>query len=583
MSSRAPLAVVVVLFVVDFALMFGLNMARPLDHDEHQFVAAAAVYSREGLRPYVDFPYFHAPYLVYVQALVFRFTDYLLLSSRLLSVLAAWAAHALIFVAALRAVRGTLPRREGVLFASGGVLLLLFNPLAQHTSGRAWNHDAGLLPALAGFLLLVACVSTDHRQVHRPLSRVVALFASGALLGIAAGVRLTFLPLAAGVGLIVLADAWRQRHAAPLAGFAAGIAVTLSPMAYSFARAPAGFVFGNLQYPAVNTAYRQLTGHERAMTVAGKVWFFFEVALGKPGTILLALALACLWWAHRRARGRAVDAHDLVADGDTGEGRPTGRGLSVEHSLSFTGGFSAVQLVLLSLPFLLLGAVAPTPSWAHYYYALVPFMVVGVMYGFAGRFAEAEPMRGRALAADPANAAAAQRRPLAFFGSVARGGALTYFGAMVLVTVVFGLSGFREARSLARPTEWFTVVSHRMGVDIAQRTGPGPVLTLAPLYPLEGGGAIYPQLVTSPFVWRTASLVDESTRSAVGIISEDELPRLLEAVPPAAVLVGYEPDAEAPFIAFATAHGYTPIELANGTALWTPAAPLADGGPATRR
>lgn len=529
----------VVLFVVDFALMFGLNMARPLDHDEHQFVASAAVHSREGLRPYVDFPYFHAPYLVYVQALVFHSTDYLLLSSRLLSVLAAWATHALIFIAALRAVRSTLPQRERALFASGGILLLLFNPLAQHTSGRAWNHDAGVLPALAGFLLLVACVSADHRQVHRRSSRIVTLFACGALLGTAAGVRLTFLPLAAGVGLFLLADGWRRRRVASLAGFVAGLAITLAPMAYSFARAPAGFVFGNLQYPGVNTVYRQLTGHERAMTVGGKVWFFFEVALGKPGTVMLALALGYLWWANRRARRKATDAHGTVADGSAG------------------WGLSAVDLVLLALPFLLIGAAAPTPSWAHYYYALVPFMVVGVMYAFAERFAAAGRMSKRAvLVPGRAQGTASQR------------GLLTYFGAMVCVTVVFGLSGFREAQSLMHPSEWFTVRSNRIGVDIAQRTGQGRVLTLAPLYPLEGGGSIYPQLVTSPFVWRTASLVDDSTRRAVGIISEDELPRLLEAEPPAAVLVGYEPDAEAPFIAFAADHGYTPIELANGTTLW---------------
>jgi hypothetical protein len=34
------------------------------------------------------------------------------------------------------------------------------------------------------------------------------------------------------------------------------------------------------------------------------------------------------------------------------------------------------------------------------------------------------------------------------------------------------------------------------------------VLTLAPLYALEGGAAIYPAFATGPFAWRVAPLLD---------------------------------------------------------------------------
>ena len=44
-------------------LVWGLNMRRGLNHDEHQFVASGALIARDGLLPYRDFPYFHVPTL----------------------------------------------------------------------------------------------------------------------------------------------------------------------------------------------------------------------------------------------------------------------------------------------------------------------------------------------------------------------------------------------------------------------------------------------------------------------------------------------------------------------------------------
>jgi hypothetical protein len=54
-------AVVCLVLIVLFALLFGLNMRRGLNHDEHQFVGSAVLLARDGLLPYADFAYFHVP------------------------------------------------------------------------------------------------------------------------------------------------------------------------------------------------------------------------------------------------------------------------------------------------------------------------------------------------------------------------------------------------------------------------------------------------------------------------------------------------------------------------------------------
>ncbi|MFM7173516.1 MAG: hypothetical protein ACKO4U_10840, partial [Caldilinea sp.] len=80
--SRWLVGAAVLWFALLFLLLVGLAMRRHFNHDEHQFVASAAVIAHYGLLPYRDFPYFHVPNLSFLYALVFQFTDFLLLGAR---------------------------------------------------------------------------------------------------------------------------------------------------------------------------------------------------------------------------------------------------------------------------------------------------------------------------------------------------------------------------------------------------------------------------------------------------------------------------------------------------------------------
>jgi hypothetical protein len=94
---------------------------------------------------------------------------------------------------------------------------------------------------------------------------------------------------------------------------------------------------------------------------------------------------------------------------------------------------------------------------------------------------------------------------------------------------------------LSNPQGWVPVQLHEISEDIAERTkSPKLVLTLAPLYALEGGCEIYPQLASSPFVYRVAHLMTDSELETVKAAGPKTLKSLLEESPPSAVILGVE-------------------------------------------
>src|SRR5437762_4975517 len=121
-------------------LLFARAMFKRLDHDEHQFIASAALLARRSLLPYRDYPHFHMPYLIVIYAMLLKLTDHLLLAARLFS-----TACGLMTVGIVAWITGRLfeSRRANQrrMIVAAVVLILISNPLFLFTSGRSWNHD----------------------------------------------------------------------------------------------------------------------------------------------------------------------------------------------------------------------------------------------------------------------------------------------------------------------------------------------------------------------------------------------------------------------------------------------------------
>ncbi|MBN3040296.1 MAG: hypothetical protein JW867_04145, partial [Candidatus Omnitrophica bacterium] len=116
------------IFCTLFLLLFSLSMNTPLDHDEHQFIASAKLFADNSLLPYIDYPYFHMPYLVFIYALLFKLSASPLIAARLFSVLCNLATLMLIFYTADRIFQSSKYLLR-LLIGLGSLFILINNPL----------------------------------------------------------------------------------------------------------------------------------------------------------------------------------------------------------------------------------------------------------------------------------------------------------------------------------------------------------------------------------------------------------------------------------------------------------------------
>lgn len=117
--------------------------------------------------------------------------------------------------------------------------------------------------------------------------------------------------------------------------------------------------------------------------------------------------------------------------------------------------------------------------------------------------------------------------------------------------------------NLLRPSSWTAVRADRDGREMARilasRGLDGRVATLNPVYPLEGGLDVYPELATGPFAYRVADMTEPDLLRHYRTTSPSGIEALLASDPPAALLLGFDPVLEAPMLAFAAAHGYRTV------------------------
>ncbi|NJM29160.1 MAG: hypothetical protein HC855_02655 [Rhizobiales bacterium] len=117
---------------------------------------------------------------------------------------------------------------------------------------------------------------------------------------------------------------------------------------------------------------------------------------------------------------------------------------------------------------------------------------------------------------------------------------------------------------LVSTKSWASEKSHRAGMAIAREIAAadvtGKVATLLPIYPIEGGLEVYPELATGQFAYRTAEYTDPALRRFYRTTSPAEIAQLFGNDRPAAILVGFEPKLEQPLVTFAEANGYRKVD-----------------------
>jgi hypothetical protein len=456
-----------------FLLLFSRSMSRFMDLDEHQFVAPPLLLNQDGLLPYRDYPYFHMPNLVFLYAVVLQWLPYKLLAARTVSVLCGTATVMLLFGTGWNWLTG-FTRRQRWLWAGGICAIYLCSRLFTYTDGWAWNHDSAVLCATGAVLAY-----SRGLQVVR--WRWFAF--AGFLMGLAIGIRLSFGLMFVPMGLCLLFVpsklSWRQRWVSlGVAAIAANLA--LAPAWYFLLTCPDQFIFGNFDYPRINTLfYREIT--TKCLSLSDKIGYFGKSFFSDPGNACLLLGF-----------GGAVFAamKKLRAWGDP-------------------AAHMGVLLIVL-FPFLWAGVLGPSPTHYQYQYMLLPIMTLAIFAAIA-----AHAIRG--------NAAPRAWRVWIVCGIVA--------------TVGTGLPRwYWPAYNLPFVSEWVPVQVHHKGMWVSAHVPPGArVLTIDPMVPLEAGVEIYPDYAVGRFIVLAGEVTNAAERQRYHLTYSEQLDRLFREHPPGAI------------------------------------------------
>jgi 4-amino-4-deoxy-L-arabinose transferase-like glycosyltransferase len=478
---RKIIGIAVILILVVFSLaIFANGMTKPLGHDE-QMYCSAGVMLAQGKMIYRDFSYVaQMPYHPLLCAALFRTlnTTHYLLVVRMLSVLCDILVVVSI-VGIYRHIFDSFPI-SGMLLGLAAVVLYLFNPFVDYANGFAWNHDLVILLVLLSFWLFI---STDFK--HKSRYWRIALI--GALLTLATGMRITTALVQLLFFAVLLAqpaDSMKQRFKTILPFLIASAIVLLWPI-WTIVLAPRAFFLNMFRIPVLNSELLHKIG------MAYNKFDLIFVALTTPGYPVLILIAICLCliiiWQRRR--------------------------------LTMSNAANLLLAVLLPFVFFII-ALIPLTMWRQYLALPVPFIVISFAYPL---------LYLRRLGSNVSS----NKRFRITFAVVA---------AVVFVSIASCPIVLQRIPRLLRPQTWTPIRLHRISEDIAEKTkSPKLILTLAPLYALEGRCDIYSQLSSGPFVYRIADFMSSSDRQTTHAVGSKTLKQLIEDSPPSALVLGMEP------------------------------------------
>ena len=485
MSPRiAKIAVTVVLVGLSLAIVAN-SMTKPVGRDE-QMYCTGGVLLAQGKMIYRDFSYpAQLPYHPLLYAALYKIfnTTHYLLVGRIVSILCDIGLLVCI-VGIYRHIFGPF-RLAGMLLGLVGAVLHVFNPLVDYANGFAWNHDVVILCVAVSLWLFV---SVDFERK----SRYWRIAAIGALLTLATCMRITtaLVELLFFVMLLVQPARSMKDRFKTILPFLISTAIVLIWPVWVIAQAPRAFYLNLFWIPRLYGEWLHKIGmvHDKlGLTLS---------SIAMPGYFVLIVIATylCVTIACLRSRLKISDVRNLLLT------------------------------ALLPFAFVVIALVPPT-MWRQYLAVPVPFLIISFAYPLLN-------LREHANKDNPSKHFTIASALVGVCGIVA---IISYPLVLYRTTI------------LADPESWVPIRLHNISDKIAQKTPEsGPVLTLAPLFALEGGCDIYTELSAGPIVYRIGDSLSPSDRQITHTVGPRMLPQLLEKVRPSAVILGVEPAYEEP-------------------------------------
>ena len=337
--------------------------------------------------------------------------------------------------------------------------------------------------------------------------------ASAISAGLAAGIRLTVAPILIPLWFSIwFFPAPMRRRAIIAAIYVATATAALAPSLYYLAAHTDPFLFGNFEFQRLRLLDPENERIRKTMHPLRKLRFFFkEVALPSFPLFLGFIAFAVVP-ASKFFRNR-------------------------------TQKLFGTALVAAILPFALIGCFTPSRYQYQHYFIIIPLLVLGIVFGIASI---QSPRKWMLIAA-----------PILSLICFCR---FIYTSSSEVFPGPIG--------------DWFPNRISRIADQIAEKCPQGPILTLAPIYPMEASLKTYPEFSTGPFAWKSAHFISRERRRALHLIVPDDLAQLISEKPPGAILTGVEEAAlEKPLIEYSRAHQFTAVKLGKERTLWMPPKP----------
>ena len=506
-ARRMAQIAVVIGFAVLLAAVYGRLMGYGLRRDEMMFVPPARLLGELSL--YQDVFYNHVPY----SAWYFRGFDLIfgaggLLFSARMGIFAAWLL--LVGVTSWITLRLSNSVRLSLFSA---VAILTCHPLMNEPGMAASNNLLQLPFALAGLGFFLIELKEQRLRVSR-------LFASGVCLSLAAGMKVSAIafipPVAIAAFLLPAALPFAVRVRRVALPILLGGLVGALPLFILLLSDPQLFLAHIVKFHSgPHVAYwevNRLTEPGLALGLGAKAQLAYGTWLnGVP--LIVGFVVLCFGW------------------------------MAVTESTSFDdteqSAFGPVLVVLGTLLTTAMMSFLPTPGFSQHYIA--PLVVLPILAALM-------------FARVPWSKHDYTRPVLAAASLLCVLTALPWLTPELRTTLGVGASTPQRMNAGGNALA-ATMTEHGI-VN-------GKVATFLPIYPLEAGLDVYPELATGQFAYRIAPHTEPELAQHYVMAGPEQITSLFDTEPPAALLLGYEPKLEKPLLDYAIAHGYREVSV-NG-------------------
>jgi len=458
--------------------------------DAEHATCAAGVLLTKGKMIYRDFACVaQMPYHPFFCAAIFKAlnTTHYLFAARMLTVVC----NILLIISIIgifRRVFASFPV-TGWLLGIAMAVLCVFNCHFDGVNGFALNQDFVVLCIVVSFWLFISIDFTRRPQYLRIGAMSALLTLATCLHFTAVFIQLLFLVML----IIQRAESGKQRFKAVLAFLIAPIIILILPI-WTMVQAPRAFFINVFEMPILRM---QLI---RKMQLMMGITFFDKFArilsyLTDPAGVYPFLIVVCLTV--------------LIVLG--------------RRKLELSNLKNAVLAILVPVIFLIIALCSPQVMYEDVA-ILIPFVIISFAY------------------------------PLLYLRKLDKVGStheLFFVVAAVVVIictisqVYYQLYMLQRTSIIFRPQNWVPMKVHQISEEVAQKSKePKLIVTFAPLYALESGCDIYPELSSGWDGCKIASALSASKREITNTLSPKTFKKMLEEKPPSGVVINIDPRKE---------------------------------------